>query len=75
MDNKEYITPREWEDYVEARDNLTKMQSIPNSDMTDEIWCKWRDCHQVVDDTHSKYWYHVEELLQRYDDSLLRVVA
>ncbi len=74
MNTKEYISQREWEDYVEARDNVTKIRSIPDSDMTDEIWAKWREYNHTVDDIHEKYWYHIEELNQRYDDSLYRSV-
>ena len=74
MNTKEYISQREWEDYVEARDNVTKIRSIPDSDMTDEIWAKWHEYNHTVDKIHEKYWYHIEELNQRYDDSLDRDV-
>jgi hypothetical protein len=69
---EENISQREWEDYIEARDNVTKILSIPDSGMTDEIWAMWHNYNHIVDEVHQKYWYHVEELNQRYDDSLNR---
>lgn len=71
MDINKSCDGREWNDYVEARDNQEKLQHIPDSEMTKELWRKWHDANRVVEEKHSIY--DIDSLNQRYEDSLIRL--
>lgn len=72
MSEKEYISQIEWENYVQAKDDLTRICNIPEKNMTDELWAKYRKVARIVRDIEEKYWDMVDELHQRYNDSLNR---
>lgn len=70
MDYTNQITQREWEDYVQARDEHTKLCAIRDQDMTEDLWAKYREVRITINDLEEKYWDSIDSLHQRYDDSL-----
>lgn len=73
MTNEQYISQREWEYYVEARDEQTRLRHIPEEQMTKELWSKWHKSCRTISETEEKHWNYIDELHQRYNDSLNRV--
>lgn len=73
MTNEQYISQREWEYYVEARDEQTRLRLVPEEQMTKELWSKWHKSCRTIGETEEKCWEYIDELHQRYKDSLDRV--
>ena len=73
MDNTNHITQREWEEYVYARDEESKLGTLSDEDMTKELLVKYREVRRTINVIEEAYWDSIDSLHQRYDDSLNRV--